>query len=125
MSRGAISYVQHVADCTVSRYKIYIYRILAHPRFYSDRFCDQSFTPRCRSDLPSDSVVLQLAAANECFCSRILVRVLANYGRPMEYGRPLYFCPVIFIFLPFYLFSSPNLSCRRLDIYHASTHGVP
>ena len=22
------------------------------------------------------------------------------------------------------LFSSPNLSCRRLDVYHTSTHGV-
>jgi len=38
----------------------------------------------------------------------------------MEYGRPLYFCPVISI----YLFSSPNLSGRRLDVYHTSTHGV-
>jgi len=30
------------------------------------------------------------------------------------------------IFLPcgFYLFSSPNLSGRRLDLYHTSTHGV-
>ena len=24
----------------------------------------------------------------------------------------------------FFLFSSPNLSCRRLDVYHTSTHGV-
>jgi len=24
----------------------------------------------------------------------------------------------------FYLFSSPNLSRRRLDVYHTSTHGV-
>ena len=41
------------------------------------------------------------------------------YGRPMEYGRPLYFCPVVSSF-----FSSPNLSRRRLDVYHSSTHGV-
>jgi len=69
-------------------------------------------------------------------------------GRPIEYGRPLYFCPVVsiylsiflwqpcvadadIIFLPcdFYLsssfiFSSPNLSGRRLDVYRTSTHGV-
>jgi len=31
----------------------------------------------------------------------------------------LYFCPVISIF-----FSSPNLSGRRLDVYHTSTHSV-
>jgi len=24
----------------------------------------------------------------------------------------------------FYLFSSPNLSGRRVDVYHTSTHGV-
>ena len=41
--------------------------------------------------------------------------------RPMESGRALYFCPAISIF---YLFSSPNLSGRRLDVYHTSTHGV-
>jgi len=27
-------------------------------------------------------------------------------------------------FLSFYLFSSPNLSGRRLDVCHTSTHGV-
>ena len=38
---------------------------------------------------------------------------------------PLYFCPVISIYLSIYLlFSSPNLSRRRLDVYHTSTHGV-
>ena len=34
-------------------------------------------------------------------------------GRPMEKGRPLYF-----------FFSSPNLSGRRLDVYHTLTHDV-
>jgi len=24
----------------------------------------------------------------------------------------------------FFFFSSPNLSCHRLDVYHTSTHGV-
>jgi len=27
-------------------------------------------------------------------------------------------------FLSFHLFSSPNLSGHRLDVYHTSTHGV-
>jgi len=43
------------------------------------------------------------------------------YGRHMEKGRPLRFCHVVSIF---FLFSSPNLSRRRLDVYHTSTHGV-
>jgi len=37
-------------------------------------------------------------------------------------GRPLYFCNGVSSF--YLLFSSPNLSGRRLDVYH-STHGVP
>jgi len=36
--------------------------------------------------------------------------------------RTLYFHPVVFSF--FFFISSPNLSGRRLDVYHASTHGV-
>jgi len=31
---------------------------------------------------------------------------------------------VISIFLSFFFLSSPNLSGRRLDVYHTSTHGV-
>jgi len=42
---------------------------------------------------------------------------------PYEIGGPLYFCPVVTIFLSIF-FSSPNLSGRRLDVYHTSTHGV-
>jgi len=29
-----------------------------------------------------------------------------------------------FLLLSFFFFSSPNLSRRRLDVYHTSTHGV-
>ena len=42
--------------------------------------------------------------------------------------RAIIFLPCgyyLFIYLSFYLFfSSPNLSGRRLDVYHTSTHGV-
>jgi len=43
---------------------------------------------------------------------------------PYVIGRPLYFCPVISFFFFLLFFSSPNLSSRRLDVYHTSTHGV-
>jgi len=45
----------------------------------------------------------------------------------MQYCMPLYFHPVVFSSFFFFLsfFSSPNLSSRRLDVYHTSTHGVP
>jgi len=45
--------------------------------------------------------------------------LLYIYGRPIEQGRPLYFCPVISIF---YLFFRRLISA--LDVYHTSTHGV-
>ena len=37
---------------------------------------------------------------------------------------PLYFCTVVSFFFFYLLFSLPNLSGRRLDVYHTSTHGV-
>jgi len=44
------------------------------------------------------------------------------------YGRPVYAADADIIFLScgFFLlfYSSPNLSGRRLDVYHTSTHGV-
>jgi len=40
---------------------------------------------------------------------------------PCVADADIIFCPVVSIFL----FSSPNLSHRRLDVYHTSTHGVP
>jgi len=47
------------------------------------------------------------------------------YGRPMEKGTPLYFCPVVSsFFLSSFVFYSPNLSRRRVDVYHTCTHHV-
>jgi len=39
-----------------------------------------------------------------------------------EIGQAIIFLPCDFF--SFFLFSSPNLSDRRLDVYHTSTHGV-
>jgi len=47
-----------------------------------------------------------------------------SYGRPMEYGRPLYFHPVVCSSFFFFFISSPNLSCRRVDVCHTCAHGV-
>jgi len=33
-------------------------------------------------------------------------------------------CGFFYLSFFFFLFSSPNLSGRRLDVYHTSTHGV-
>ena len=48
---------------------------------------------------------------------------------PYVIGGPLYFCPVVSFYLlsSIYLsfFFSPNLSSRRLDVYHTSTRRGP
>jgi len=49
---------------------------------------------------------------------RFPIHIAVNYGRPAYQMRTLYFCPVV----SFFFFSSPNLSRRRLDVYHTSTH---
>ena len=46
---------------------------------------------------------------------------------PYKIGQTIIFLPCGFFlsfFLSFFLFSSPNLSRRRLDVCHTSTHGV-
>jgi len=46
---------------------------------------------------------------------------------PYVIGGAIIFLPCSFFFLSIYLFSfisSPNLSGRRLDVYHTLTHGV-
>jgi len=71
-----------------------------------------------------------------CLCERATVQfitwvcytcITSFYGRPMEYGRPLYFCPVVSSFYILLLLFFPRLisvSCRRLDVCHNSTHSV-
>ena len=45
------------------------------------------------------------------------------YSRPALQMRTLHFCPVVSSSF-FFLFSSPDFSGRRVDVYHTSTHGV-
>jgi len=39
-------------------------------------------------------------------------------------GQVIISCPVFSYIFSFLSFPSPNLSGRRLDVYHTSTHGV-
>jgi len=43
---------------------------------------------------------------------------------PYVIGQAIIFLPCGFFYLSSIFFSSPNLSRRRLDVYHTSTHGV-
>jgi len=48
---------------------------------------------------------------------------LVNLWPPYVIGQATYFYRVVSSFF-FFLFSSPNLSGRRVDVYHTSTHCV-
>jgi len=56
------------------------------------------------------------------FSIRILL--LWHLWPPYVIGQAIIFLPCGFFFFIYLLFSSPNLSGRRLDVYHTSTHGV-
>jgi len=51
---------------------------------------------------------------------------LSSYGRPIVIGQAIIFlsCGFFYLLSICLLFFSPNLSGRRLDVYHTSTHGV-
>jgi len=55
-------------------------------------------------------------------CYKLLVALIYYWSLWLTSMKLLSHCKVISTF--FYLFSSPNLSGRRLDVYHTSTHGV-
>ena len=50
--------------------------------------------------------------------------ILHFYEGPCVIGQAIIFLPGSFYLLHSFLFSSPNLSGRRLDVYHTLTHGV-
>ena len=64
------------------------------------------------------SVVCYMSKAGDKYLKYSLLRP------PYVIGGTLYFCPVVSIFYLSIFFSSPNLSGRKLDVYHTSTHGV-
>ena len=63
---------------------------------------------------------------------RCQIRKFSVAGLPLLYllwspyviGQTIIFLPCDFYLSFFFFFSSPNLSGRRLDVYHTSTHGV-
>ena len=54
-------------------------------------------------------------------CSSVLVPTITNLWSPYGIGRPYIFSSCFFFLL---FFCSPNLSGRRLDVYHTLAHGV-
>ena len=54
--------------------------------------------------------------------SKSKVALAYYFWPPYRIGQAIIFLPCDFPLLSF--FSSPNLSSRRLDVYHTSAHGV-
>ena len=52
------------------------------------------------------------------------VRLRQFLWSPYVIGQTIIFLPCDFYLSSSFFFSSPNLSGRRLDVYHTSTHGV-
>ena len=60
-----------------------------------------------------------------CALHRAPLIMAALWNRAGHYVFALWFLSFFFLSSSFFhLFSSPNLSGRRLDVYHTSTHGV-
>jgi len=67
---------------------------------------------------------LQVGRNRPCTLVAMTVSPLAGLFMAALWNRgAIIFLPCNF-FLPFFFFSSPNLSGHRLDVYHTSTHGV-
>ena len=58
-----------------------------------------------------------------CCCDSAMTCCIGLLWPPYEIGQAIIFLPCGFFLLSSF-FSSPNLSGRRLDVYHTSTHGV-
>ena len=54
----------------------------------------------------------------------VIGQTIIFYGRPMLCNRETIYIFILFLLLSFFFFCSPNLSGRRLDVYHTLAHGV-
>ena len=92
-----------------------------HPSF------SHSFTPDLKpavSPLPSILSSLTGLGLDRMCCNLILFLVLFWFlWSPYVIGQTIIFSSCSFFLLSSF-FSSPNLSGRRLDVYHTSTHSV-
>jgi len=82
---------------------------------------------RFYSKLPVACFLLHpCSSASSAVCLRVIYE-FQSIQRPFVmaalWNRAGYYIFALW-FLLFFFFSSPNLSRRRLDVYHTSTHGV-
>ena len=80
----------------------------------------QSFIHTDSPDGETDIATLVRRALTEVCTVPVFLVMVALWNRADHYIFILWFLSIFFIFF----FSSPNLSGRRLDVYHTLAHGV-
>ena len=80
---------------------------------------EKGFSSPTENALPAAKEGWECIARAKYAIYNCLVIMAALWNRAGHYIFPLWFLSFFFL-----LFSSPNLSGRRLDVYHTSTHGV-
>jgi len=117
------SRVQHISDLH-SKFALKPHHVW---KYVSQPICDRWELPRKKDTRNHRGKIecpqLRWAAIKTCtyhlnLCRCITVIMAALRSRCGHYIFALWFL------LRSFFFSSPNLSCRRLDVYHTSTHGV-
>jgi len=88
----------------------------------------KSFPNRFSSNLMTDSTDFMTGPfllSIFGFCFFLKFSSLLFLGSPYVIGQAIFIFIMWFLLSSFFLlFSSPDLSCRILDVYHTSTHGV-
>jgi len=96
---------------------------MALPLCHADIFCWTHWASCFSCQLSSTFCWCRRQMGWQLMCtSASLFFMVALCNRADHYIFPLWFLSSSFFF--FFFFSSPNLSGRRLDVYHTSTHGV-
>ena len=76
-------------------------------------------------DIPLRKDRISCINSLENYCGITLMRVTAKLFMAALWNRAGHYIFVLwFLSSSIYIFSLPNLSSRRLDVYHTSTHGV-
>ena len=68
--------------------------------------------------------VLKAVQPIDWWCLRVIVYIQIQFVMVALCNRADHYIFILFLLLLLSFFSSPNLSSRRLDVYHTSAHGV-
>jgi len=108
-----------IAVCGAVYGLVYLYERLTWTNRARERAFKRQYVDYASSKL---RLIVDLTSAN---CSHQVQQYVLLWS-PYGIGQTIIFssCRLFFLSFFFFFFSSPNLSRRRLDVCHTSTHGV-